>query len=464
MNPLAARYVLAALVLLLYASLCAGLYWREYRRKLESDLARRAMRDAVGGNAAIAVVYASQTGFAEQIAWQTAKALQARGAQPRMLSLGELDGESLAGLERALFVLSTYGEGDPPDAASVFVRKVMASPLDLSRLRFGLLALGDAGYVNFCGFGRAVGEWLKAQGAQPMFERIELDNADPEALRRWRVKVEQLAELAGGGPISDASSHKAWDAPAFERWTLSRREHLNPGSAGHPLYHLELIPPGAMPQWEAGDLGQVKVPFDPARPRDYSIASLPADGSMHLVVRREIRADGSVGAGSGWLTGSLTPGDTVEIRLKPNRNFHLGENVARPLILVGNGTGLAGLRGLLKARAAAGQHMNWLVFGERNAAHDSLYADELETWFSNGHLAHLDRAFSRDRLDGRYVQDVLESESVRVRAWVEQGAAIYVCGSLEGMAAGVDRVLEAALGRAALDRLTDAGRYRRDVY
>ena len=51
-----------------------------------------------------------------------------------------------------------------------------------------------------------------------------------------------------------------------------------------------------------------------------------------------------------------------------------------------------------------------------------------------------------------------------MRAWVAQGAAIYICGSLEGMAAGVDEALASALGREALDDLATAGRYRRDVY
>jgi sulfite reductase (NADPH) flavoprotein alpha-component len=47
---------------------------------------------------------------------------------------------------------------------------------------------------------------------------------------------------------------------------------------------------------------------------------------------------------------------------------------------------------------------------------------------------------------------------------VEAGAAIYVCGSLEGMAPGVDAALRDALGAATLERLRIEGRYRRDVY
>jgi len=62
------------------------------------------------------------------------------------------------------------------------------------------------------------------------------------------------------------------------------------------------------------------------------------------------------------------------------------------------------------------------------------------------------------------VQHKLADASTSLREWVERGAAIYVCGSLEGMAGGVDAVLHAVLGTELVDALTAAGRYRRDVY
>ena len=144
--------------------------------------------------------------------------------------------------------------------------------------------------------------------------------------------------------------------------------------------------------------------------------------------------------------------------------FRLGENARRPLILIGNGTGLAGLRAHLKARIDAGVTENWLVFGERNAQHDFLCRDELEGWAAAGQLARLDVAFSRDGGEVRYVQHLLAAHGDELRAWVARGAAIYVCGSLQGMASGVHEVLAEALGPDALDELAAQGRYRRDVY
>jgi len=63
-----------------------------------------------------------------------------------------------------------------------------------------------------------------------------------------------------------------------------------------------------------------------------------------------------------------------------------------------------------------------------------------------------------------YVQALIAENAAEIAAWVERGAAIYVCGSLEGMAPGVHAALEAALGADRLVELTEAGRYRRDVY
>ncbi len=134
------------------------------------------------------------------------------------------------------------------------------------------------------------------------------------------------------------------------------------------------------------------------------------------------------------------------------------------LILIGNGTGLAGLRSLLKARIAEGQQRNWLLFGERNQAHDFYCREELQGWLASGDLARLDLAFSRDQQAKIYVQDRLREAADELHHWLAEGAAIYICGSLQGMAAGVDQTLVELLGAEAVEQLIEQGRYRRDVY
>ncbi|NGZ84167.1 sulfite reductase subunit alpha [Duganella aceris] len=435
-----------------YALVCLAPYLRTRRKRLA---AQRAKAEAAASPGWI-IAYASQTGNAEELAGQTLATLKLAGIPAQLSELSELCAEDLLRAERVLFLVSTYGEGDAPDAAAAFSGRLMTQGLPLPQLHYAVLALGDSAYAHYCGFGRALDQWLQEQGAQSLFPRIEVNRSSAEAIGQWR---QQLSHLAG---TSDAPD---WSAPAFDDWRLVERVQLNAGSAGAPVYHLELEPlDGALPAWQSGDLVQVAAPADPSRAREYSIASIPADGRVHLLVRLHTHEDGSHGVASGWLTQQAAVGQAVQLRLRQHRRFRLEDNAQRPLILIGNGSGIAGLRGHLKARALAGQGRNWLLFGERNAAHDYHYRAELDAWRRDGMLEQLDMVFSRDQPERLYVQTRLAEQAEAVRAWVAQGAAIYICGSLDGMAAGVDEALAAALGREALDDLAAAGRYRRDVY
>ncbi|RYY75196.1 MAG: oxidoreductase, partial [Comamonadaceae bacterium] len=201
-----------------------------------------------------------------------------------------------------------------------------------------------------------------------------------------------------------------------------------------------------------------------ARPRDYSIASIARDGRIHLLVRLERRDDGTPGAASGWLCGGLAIGGSATLRIRPHPNFRLQQNAKRPLVFIGNGSGLAGLRGHLRARALDGAGPNWLVFGERSRTHDFLHREEIEAWQAGGLLQRVDLAFSRDQSDRIYVQHLLAAVGDTLKAWVDDGAAIYVCGSLKGMAQAVDAVLAHVFGPDLFDVLQQEGRIRRDVY
>ena len=147
-----------------------------------------------------------------------------------------------------------------------------------------------------------------------------------------------------------------------------------------------------------------------------------------------------------------------------HENFRLGDNTARPLILIGNGTGLAGLLGLIRARAAAGQAETGCSTASAMPPADFHYRELITQWQRDGVLERADIVFSRDQPERRYVQHQLAASAEEVRRWLRADAAIYVCGSLIGMAAGVDEALLAMLGRSELDGLTPTGRYRRDVY
>lgn len=504
-------------IILTVTALCMPLFfitgWLLYldrrRKKRQVRDARKGLGENHSDAPAWLIGFASQSGFAEQLAWQTAGQLQAAGLPVKVQPLGSVSEEDLRQSEHALFVVSTFGDGEAPDSARGFERSVLGRDLSLQGLNYSVLALGDRQYQHFCGFARRLHFWLTHQGGNALFAPVEVDSGDQEALLHWQ---HQLGQITGHAPAAWASAH-------YESWTLSRRTLLNPDSSGTGVYLLGLNPP-APRDWLAGDLVEILPRHCPwavehfldglgiagtdevlvdglARPleqvlasrqlpdnrshlvglhaqalvealvpvgvREYSIASIASDGVLELIVRQERHPDGSLGLGSGWLTEHAPLGAAISLRLRRNSGFHLPTEPV-PMILLGNGTGLAGLRSLLKARIADGQQRNWLLFGERNIAHDYHCQDELQGWLASGDLALLDLAFSRDQDEKIYVQDRLRESADVLRKWLAEGAAIYVCGSLQGMAAGVDQVLVDVLGSEAVQRLIEQGRYRRDVY
>lgn len=450
-SPETRRLIAAGAVAGVYALFCAGIAVREALRA--AAVRREAKALSQGAGEPLLVAYASQTGFAEELAHATAKALSGAGAPVTLRELSAVTAADLTG--PALFVVSTTGEGDAPDPARAFIRNVMKDGAELSGLRYGVLALGDSSYAEFCAFGRSLDAWLARSGASPLFDRVEVDDGDSGALRHWQG---QLALLTG---VTDAPD---WSRPAYGRWTLAERTLLNPGSPGGEAWRIRLEPPNDDATWQAGDILEIGPHNDPALPhREYSIASLPSDRGVELIVRLMPRADGQPGLGSGWLCRFAAVGGTVEARVRTNRSFH-APDAKRPLILIGSGTGLAGLRAHLKARAAQGVRWNWLVFGERTAAHDYFHRAEIEAWQASGLLDRVDLAFSRDQVERVYVQHRLRAAADTLRRWVANGAAIYVCGSLEGMSRDVHAALVEVLGAETVERMMDEGRYRRDVY
>ncbi|MET0320471.1 MAG: sulfite reductase flavoprotein subunit alpha [Duganella sp.] len=427
----------------------------------------------------VLMAYASQTGAAERLALQSAAALQAAGVAVHVHSLEKLTPPQLVQYRRALFVASSFGEGEPPDGARRFSRLLHTAAEELKHLQYAVLALGDRNYVQFCGFGHALDARLRTLGAQPLHPPIEVDNGDAGALARWShtlrgvigADVAGMAGVAGGdgaATMPDLALSATVADTDYTAWRVLRRALLNPGSVGDGLYEITLAgdPDTAWRPGALADLwpGHYTAPESaaPAAPRRYSLASLPQDGVLQLLVR-QVRHAGGLGLASGWLTTQVQAGDEVRLRLVANPAFDSYPD-ARPSIYIGNGSGMAGLRSHLRARVAAGAHRNWLIFGERQREFDSICAQEIAGWRDAGMLPELDLVFSRDVAGGEYVQDRMRVRADVLRDWLHDGAVLYVCGSLQGMAGGVDAALEEMIGRAAVDDLIETGRYRRDVY
>lgn len=500
------RYLAASLIIFSYLVFC-WLCWRNYQRK--QNISRST---ATRSEDSILIAYASQTGSAFNIAQQTAEQLEQTGKSVLILPLNKIAPFHLTQISTALFIVSTYGEGEPPDNGNRFIARTLAQleKTSLQHLQIAILGLGDSTYQHFCGFAHQLHNKLHQCGAHFLTDIIEVDQLDESALRHWQY---YLGQLSGNTHFSD------WSKPTYEDWTLSARECINPASPGAPAFHLQLKPAlGEIPAdcWQAGDIAEIgpcnsteaiqfflqrldRTEIDselgkllttrdlaisdeklnviknldvsalidalPELPhREYSIASMPVEGSLDLLVRQVQINEHQFGIGSGWLTAYAEIDSPIRLRIRTNAHFHSPE-AARPLVLIGNGTGIAGLRSHI-ANPARWSAKHWLFFGERSAFADDFFHADLQHWQRIGLLTRVDKVFSRDAAPNapRYVQDLLLPHAQEIQRWVAEGAAIFVCGSLQGMAQAVDDVLAQILGADQLEILADTQRYCRDVY
>ena len=218
----------------------------------------------------------------------------------------------------------------------------------------------------------------------------------------------------------------------------------------------------------------------PLQHRAYSISSSGKKypDSVHLTVasvRYEAHGRQHKGVCSTYLADLVGQETEVRIFFTPNTNFRVPGDDSLPMIMVGPGTGIAPFRAFLQEREirnASGK--NWLFFGDRNAASDFIYRDEIEAMQAGGLLTKLDLAFSRDQAEKIYVQDRMLENGAELYAWLEQGGYFFVCGDAYRMAKDVDQTLHDVIRIHGNKSVTEAvdyvnqlkkdKRYVRDVY
>ena len=206
---------------------------------------------------------------------------------------------------------------------------------------------------------------------------------------------------------------------------------------------------------ESVPLAELAKLLSPCLIRAYSIASHGEAGHIDLCVREvnyEHKGRRHRGTATRFL---LTHEGPFRIYCRSNPGFHLAGSADTPLILIGTGTGIAPLMGLLREMQASGvKRENCLIFGEKRRAEDFLYQEELEALQQEGVLGELITAFSRDGAEKYYVQNAIADHADCLRPMLEKGAHVYVCGNkahLEGAVAQAFDTLMADSDRLAAD-------------
>src|SRR5690606_35487302 len=143
----------------------------------------------------VTVLYGSQSGNCERLAKQLGAALSARGVPNVVLDMLDCRKSHLQEATRLRVVVSTHGEGEPPDRAAplcelLHSRKAPA----LNHLKYAVLALGGSSYEKFCETGRQFDVRLAALGVERLHPRVDCDVDFSAPAQAWiYTVVEYLA-------------------------------------------------------------------------------------------------------------------------------------------------------------------------------------------------------------------------------------------------------------------------------
>ncbi len=371
---------------------------------------------------------------------------------------------------------SQYNKANPFPATLITNQKITGrqSDKDVRHLEFDL-AGSDLHYQA----GDALGVWFD-NDPQLVDEILSLAQIDPTT----EVTIERKTQTISTALLSHLELTQ--NTPAFVKGyaALANNEQLNDLVADNQaLQELVQRTPivDVLHKFPAKLTAEQLVSLlRPLTPRLYSISSSPAEvgEEVHLtvgVVRFEHEGRARSGAASSFLADRVEEDGAVCVFVEHNDNFRLPNDMTKPIIMVGSGTGVAPFRAFMQQRVAdEASGKNWLIFGNPHFASDFLYQTEWQQFAKEGFLHKYDFAWSRDQEKKIYVQDKIRENSTALWQWLQEGAYFYVCGDASKMAKDVEQALLDVIAKEGnlspdeaedyLNELREEKRYQRDVY
>jgi sulfite reductase (NADPH) flavoprotein alpha-component len=281
----------------------AGLWWLSgYAAGLARSQALPSARSsalAVAGTqtaSQLTIVYGSQTGNAKRLAERLAQQVEAAGLGVRLLRADAYQMRELKNERHLAIVISTQGDGDPPDDARGFFDFITGRRApQLPELQYAVLALGDSSYPQFCAIGRRLDDRLAELGAKRWFARgdsdLDIDSiatpwlANALAAAKEALKPQSpLATVTPLRPLAAAVSAYTRDNP-FPAELLVNQRITGRGSEKAAPYkdvrHIELSLEGSGLHYEAGDALGI-WPVNPPPLVNAVLATLELDGAQAI--------------------------------------------------------------------------------------------------------------------------------------------------------------------------------------
>ncbi|MFM5753861.1 assimilatory sulfite reductase (NADPH) flavoprotein subunit [Aeromonas veronii] len=156
----------------------------------------------------LTILYGSQTGNAKGVATAIKAQAEARGLPVTLASMADYKPKQLKKESHLLVVVSTYGEGEPPESAVDLFEQLKKGKIGkLDGLRFAVLGLGDSSYEFFCQTGKDFDDFLAKAGAERIYELASLDVDYQDAAKSWGEQaLNAIATTLSTGAASSVAS------------------------------------------------------------------------------------------------------------------------------------------------------------------------------------------------------------------------------------------------------------------
>jgi sulfite reductase (NADPH) flavoprotein alpha-component len=248
----------------------------------------------------LTIVYASESGNCEKLANDLAKAARKNGLKPALIDMADLEPSDLTKAKRLVFIAATWGEGEPPARAVRAYRELMGEGAPrLDGVEFGVLALGDTAYAEFCAIGKKIDERLAALGGKRVVDRVDCDLDFAAPATAWigdALKVLTPPDAnrgQGNGQVIEVDFGKPQAAPNTDIVEAEISEHVNLNSSrsNKETIHLALTFEGAMPAYEPGDSLDLYAENDPEYVDELlKLAGLSGDDTLRaeLIASRDV--------------------------------------------------------------------------------------------------------------------------------------------------------------------------------
>ncbi|MDQ6595728.1 assimilatory sulfite reductase (NADPH) flavoprotein subunit [Bacillus salipaludis] len=221
----------------------------------------------------VTIIYGSQSGNSKGLANKAAKTLEGNGYLVTLSSMSDYKPNNLKKVQNLLIVVSTHGEGDPPDNAMTFHEFLHSKRAPkLEGLQFSVLALGDSSYEFFCQTGKQFDDRLEELGGTRLYPRFDCDVDFDEPAAEWLEGVlSSLKDAQGAGAAEAAAAASTLQTieSEYSRTNPFKAEvldniNLNGRGSNKETHHLELSLEGSGLTFEPGDSLGVYPENDPA--------------------------------------------------------------------------------------------------------------------------------------------------------------------------------------------------------